>query len=116
MDPGHRPHPTRTRHRYPGGEQLETRLVSLRDALRAARQGDFSIRLPTDGAEGTMGEVVYAFNALIEENAALVRELDRTYAGVVIEGRTGERAALPGAPGAWALAISTINGLVEKMA
>ena len=45
-------------------EHRDERLRALRDALRAAKLGDFSVRLPTDGAaEGVMGEVALAFNA-----------------------------------------------------
>src|SRR5438132_13178809 len=51
--------------------EREDRLRSLRDALRAARQGDLSVRLPAgDGQDGVLEEVVLAFNALVETNAA----------------------------------------------
>jgi hypothetical protein len=55
--PPYAPSPKRTRGRN-SFEHLEERLHALRDALRAAKQGDFSVRLPTDGAaDGVMGEV-----------------------------------------------------------
>src|SRR5262249_35719092 len=92
------------------------RLQALRDALRAAKQGDLSVRLPTDGAdEGVMGEVALAFNAFIEQNDALVSELRRVDRSVGFEGKTTERASL-GAGGAWAAAVDSVNSLVEKMA
>src|SRR5436190_172596 len=97
-------------------EHFEERLHALRDALRAAKQGDFSVRLPTDGAaEGVMGEVALAFNVLIEENDALVHELRRVNRSVGFEGKTTERASLD-AGGSWAVAVDSVNSLVEKMA
>src|SRR4051812_41359238 len=84
------PHPSRERsqRRAAYAEWLEERLRSLRDALRAARQGDFSVRLPTNGTgDGVLGEVALAFNALVEENEALVEELDRVSRVVGMEGQ-----------------------------
>jgi HAMP domain-containing protein/signal transduction histidine kinase/CheY-like chemotaxis protein len=110
---GHR----RARRRDSHGDHLEERLRSMRDALRAARQGDFSVRLPIDGAdEGVMGEVAHTFNLLLEENEALVRELARVDRVVGDEGRTSERATLDLATGSWAIAVASINSLIEKMA
>ena len=113
--PPYAPSPKRLRRRD-SVEHLEERLHALRDALRAAKQGDFSVRLSTDGAaEGVMGEVALAFNALIEENDALVNELRRVDRTVGFEGQTTERASL-GAGGSWAVAVDSVNSLVEKMA
>src|SRR4051812_19079433 len=97
-------------------EHVDERLHALRDALRAARHGDFSVRLPTDGAAaGAMDEVALAFNAFIEENDALVSEFRRVNRTVGFEGKTTERAFLA-AGGSWAVAVDSINSLIEKMA
>ena len=107
--PPYAPSPKRMRRRD-SFEHLEERLHALRDALRAAKQGDFSVRLPTDGAaEGVMGEVALAFNALVEENDVLVRELRRVERSVGFEGKTTERASLDRrwVVGAWPLTRST---------
>ena len=82
---------------------VEDRLRSLRDALRAARQGDFSVRLPTNGGEDGVLASDLAFNLLVEENDALVRELDR----VARVGRRQGQITSPHvgpATGAWACA------------
>jgi PAS domain S-box-containing protein len=47
-------------------------------ALRAARDGDFSIRLP-DGRAGVEGEIAGAFNDLVAQQAELRRESDERY-------------------------------------
>src|SRR5688572_2586717 len=79
--------------RHDGRSQhLDEPLRSLGDALRAVTQGDFTVRLPTDG-DGLLGEISLAFNALVERNDGLVRELDRLDRAVGIEGKTAERAS-----------------------
>jgi hypothetical protein len=109
------PSPKRIR-RADSFDQRNEHLLALRDALRAARQGDFSVRLPTNGdAEGLMGEVALAFNAFMEQNDAMVNELRRLDRSVGFEGNTTDRAALA-AGGAWAVAVDSVNSIVEKMA
>jgi signal transduction histidine kinase/CheY-like chemotaxis protein/methyl-accepting chemotaxis protein len=99
------------------GEHLEERLRSLRDALRAARQGDFTVRLPTDAAENAMmEEVSFAFNALVEENDRMIQELDRVARTVVVEGDITVRATLGPVSGSWASAVESVNTLVETVA
>ncbi len=98
-------------------EYLEERMRSLRDALRAVHQGDFSVRLPADGGtEGVFGEVALAFNALVARNAVLVHELGRVARGVAVEGRITERASLEAASGGWVSAVDSVNALVESIA
>ena len=62
-----------------------------------------------------MGEVALAFNALVEENDALVREIKRVERSVGFEGTTTDRASLA-AGGSWTVAVDSINSLIEKMA
>jgi len=105
-----------------GGDHARTdeRLRSLRDALRAVRQGDLSVRLPTttDGGDhdDLLAEVAIAFNAAAEQNEALVRELDRVAKSVGLEGRLSGRASLGPATGAWAAAVGSVNSLIESVA
>jgi len=96
-------------------DHRDERLLALRDALRAGKQGDFSIRLPTDGDPGVIGEIALAFNAFIEQNDALVSELRRVERSVGLEGNTTGRASLAGG-GSWAVAAESVNSLIEKMA
>ena len=89
---------------------------TLRDVLRAARQGDLSVRLPTNGDGSVFGEVALAFNALIAQNEALVAELDRVSRRAGAEGQITDRASLGPVAGAWSAAIGSLNSLVESMA
>src|SRR5262249_44583320 len=57
-----------------------------------------------------------AFNSLVEENQALVAELERVGRAVGREGKTAERASMRAAGGGWALAAQSVNSLIERMA
>ncbi len=95
----------------------EDHLRSLRDALRAAGQGDFSVRLPTNGgAHGMFPEVALAFNVLMKRNKVMSRELQRMARVAGLDGRTSERASLGIVGGAWATNVESINTLVESLA
>jgi HAMP domain-containing protein/signal transduction histidine kinase/CheY-like chemotaxis protein len=98
-------------------EHLDARLVSLRDALRAVRQGDLSVRLPTeDGSGEILGEIAQAFNALVAQHETFVVELERVGHVVADKGATSERMAAALATGAWGRAIDTVNNLIDHMA
>ncbi|APR77314.1 Putative SigmaB asociated two-component system sensor protein [Minicystis rosea] len=102
---------------HEGARAGEERLRSLRDAMRVARQGDFTVRLPVErGEQDITGELAIAFNALVEQNDALVRELDRVSRSVGREGRLAERASLGPATGSWGVAIDAVNELIAAMA
>src|SRR5262245_9481897 len=81
-------------------------------ALRAVRKGDFSVRLPAEenGSEGSVAEV---FNEIVELLENTTDEFERIGDVVGKQGRIGQRASLPGATGAWARWIDSINTLVS---
>jgi signal transduction histidine kinase/HAMP domain-containing protein/ActR/RegA family two-component response regulator len=110
-------HEPKKHRRRDGHDRTDERLHALRDALRAARQGDFTVRLPVDTSDdGVMTEVMLAFNGLAEENDLFVRELARVTRTVGTLGMTSDRAALDAAPGAWAHGVASVNALIERMA
>jgi len=92
------------------GEQVG----ALVDALEAARDGNFSVRLSARG-DGAMGEVAAAFNALVERNARMSRELLRVSKVIGREGRITERAASPGNAGAWDEQVTAVNSLIDDL-
>ena len=93
-------------------EGLEAGLRSIRDALRAARRGDFFVRLPIDGG-GLVSETALAFNALAEQSESFADELDRVAQTVGVRGELRDRVSL-GSPGAcWAAAAASVNLLLE---
>jgi signal transduction histidine kinase/HAMP domain-containing protein/ActR/RegA family two-component response regulator len=92
-------------------------LRSLRDALRALRQGDSAVRLPA-GIQpgGILGELSLAFNDVAQQHAALVQELDRVARTAGLGGELGVRASLGPAQGSWASAVASVNVLLDATA
>ena len=86
----------------------------LLKALRAFRQGDFTVRMPQDLA-GVDGEIAQAFNALVELEQAKAKEIARVADQVGREGRIGEPMAVEGAAGGWAEVIHHINEMVRNL-
>ena len=65
-------------------------------ALRAMRDGDFSVRLPSDWT-GLTGKIADTFNEIVFSNQRVAEELDRIGQVVGKEGKTRQRAAWGGA-------------------
>ncbi len=114
--------PAEARHRRRGGrhesyaDDIDERLRSLRDALRAAAEGNFSVRLPTNGdGDAIFGEVAAAFNVLLERNEERMRELARISRVVGEEGELRERSSPGTMSGAWGTATESLNTLIESM-
>jgi HAMP domain-containing protein/signal transduction histidine kinase/ActR/RegA family two-component response regulator len=87
----------------------------LRDALRAARQGDFTVRLPVDDSDGLLAEIAHDFNGLVGENEAFVDELGRTYSRVGLDGDTSAHPWHATSAGSWGVARQLVRSLIEKM-
>ena len=100
--------------RQSGADGLnQSQLDRLVEALDAAADGDFSVRLRADGA---MADVAAAFNALVERNQHVTKELVRVSKVVGREGRINERAGVAGAPGSWAEKVGAVNELIDNLA
>ncbi len=98
-----------------GGRALpEGDLTELLGALRAARDGDFSVRLQPDG-DGIRTEIATALNDLLERNDQMSGELVRVAKIIGGEGRMTERASLPDADGAWAASVDSLNSLIDDL-
>src|SRR4051812_34119503 len=72
----------------------------LLQVLLKVRQGDFSARLPTD-LVGVPGKIADTLNDVVYLNELLLSEVRRLRREVGREGRTHQRASLPGADGGW---------------
>src|SRR5262245_4632654 len=107
-------------------------LGRLLAALRAARQGDFSVRLdfaPEDaqGANGKNGNghatvdpavmraIAAEFNSMVALNEALASEMVRVERVVGREGRMTERAGLREMNGGGAASVGSINALIGDL-
>ncbi len=92
----------------------EEELDALLAALRAARQGDFSTRLPVRRSS-PLADVAAEFNELAARNQAMSKELVRVGRIIGRDGRMTERAALAGASGDWATSVDSVNALIDDL-
>ena len=80
----------------------------------AFRNGDFTVRLPGDW-EGTDGRIAEAFNQSIAQEDRITKEIARLSVTVGKEGRLKQRMSLPGATGAWATKVESLNTLIDDL-
>jgi len=103
----------RSRNRsHTNGNELQT--GQLLTALMAFKRGDFSARLPENWT-GVPGKIADTFNAVIETNERMTRELERIVHVVGKEGRIAQRASLNNVSGSWAGGIGCVNVLIEDL-
>src|SRR5947207_4930509 len=86
----------------------------LLTALMAFKRGDFSARLPEDWT-GVPGKIADTFNAVIEANERMTRELERIGRVVGKEGRIAQRASIGEVTNSWSDAIGSINNLIGDL-
>src|SRR4051812_13303252 len=111
-----------TRRRRAGGRPsangtVEVRkedLQALLDALRSARDGETSARLPGQKT-GIMGDIAKTFNQLAERREGLTAELARVSKVIGREGRMTERAHLKGAKGTWTQSVDAVNSMIDDL-
>jgi hypothetical protein len=103
----------RQRNRAPSnGADFDT--GQLLSALMAFKRGDFSARLPEDWT-GVPGKIADTFNAVIEANQRMTRELERIGRVVGKEGRIAQRASIGEVTNSWSDAIGSINNLIGDL-
>ncbi len=83
-------------------------------ALMAFSQGDFQTRLPATWT-GTDGRIAEAFNQCISNAQRITQEAARLSTTVGKEGRLTQRIATPGAVGAWAAQVDSLNTLIDDL-
>jgi HAMP domain-containing protein/signal transduction histidine kinase/DNA-binding response OmpR family regulator len=88
--------------------------VPLLQALQAASDGDFSVRLPIESPD-IEGRIATAFNQIVASNAAMAAELRRVGQVVGKEGRTRQRATFESSRGAWGEMERSVNYLIEDL-
>ncbi len=89
-------------------------LHDLLAALTAAKAGE-SARLSTR-TPGLAGEVVRAYNELVDQNTRMSKELARVARVVGQEGRMTERVQLGPVSGTWSTAVDAVNSLIDDLA
>ncbi len=89
-------------------------LRKLLRALQAVRDGDFSVRLPSDQT-GLAGKVADTFNEIISSNQRLAHELERAGQIVGKDGKTRHRMASERRSGAWGAMEDSVNTLIDDL-
>ena len=88
---------------------------ALLKALRAYRNGNFSVRLP-ENQVGIAGEIARAFNESVELNQVMLKEFERVSKAVGREGKLSQRVSVSAAKGGWANTVVAYNSTIEGMA
>ncbi|GAM20986.1 hypothetical protein SAMD00019534_041610 [Acytostelium subglobosum LB1] len=90
-------------------------LFELKHALKTFRDGDFSIRLTSNGCSGIGKEIIEMFNDTVTLCDLMSKEFTRVGNQVGKEGNTMDRAVLPDAKGSWKFCIDLVNTLIGDM-
>src|SRR5258707_5454662 len=98
--------------RLTGNGSMETRSRWMLATMVAFRDGNFSVRLPSDW-EGIDGQIAAAFNQALSHEDQLSREVERLSRIVGREGRLTQRMSVPGAIGGWAAKADCFNTLLD---
>src|SRR3954462_8423006 len=96
------------------GLQMMLDRGELLKALRQLKRGDFTVRMPLN-LTGIDGEIAEAFKDVVELEEAKAAEIARVADLVGKEGQFGHRIKLPGASGAWADVIDSVNTLIGEV-
>jgi methyl-accepting chemotaxis protein len=97
-----------------GQEMTHEELEQLLHALEAARDGNFTLRLPA-GGRGIAADLRRAFNELADRRESFSKEITRVGRVIGREGRLTERAHAPADSGHWVDTTKAINALIEDL-
>jgi HAMP domain-containing protein/signal transduction histidine kinase/DNA-binding response OmpR family regulator len=111
---GNGAHPRSKLARVRTEDSADARSRTILAAMVAFRDGDFAVRLPTDWV-GTDARTAEAFNQTIAQKQRTGDEVTRLSTTVGKEGRLRQRISLPGAIGAWAAEVDSINTLIDDL-
>ncbi len=93
----------------------EARSKRILASMIAFRDGNFSVRLPSEW-EGVDGQIAAAFNQAVSYEDRIWREASRLSRAIGREGRLKERMAVPGATGGWATKVDYFNTILDDLA
>src|SRR5438445_4560939 len=98
--------------KHPTNGDLDPRQLLV--ALRAVKRGDFTVRLSLEQT-GIAGEIVTAFNDVVELMEVSTNELERISRVVGKEGKITQRASLSDASGGWSARVDFVNSLIGDL-
>jgi signal transduction histidine kinase/DNA-binding response OmpR family regulator/HAMP domain-containing protein len=97
-----------------GDAPAETRSSQMLATMLAFRDGNFSVRLPTEW-DGIDGQIAAAFNQAVSHEDRLSREVARLTRTVGRAGQLKQRMSVPGAIGGWAAKVDCFNTLMDDL-
>ncbi len=98
----------------PNGKGGDNHVAEMLFALRAMREGDFSVRLPGDWPE-LWGRVADTFNDIVATNQRMAQQFDQVGQVVGREGMTKQRVRIGSAAGSWGEMETSINSLIDDL-
>eukprot|EP01132_Coremiostelium_polycephalum_P011097 gene11097-13573_t len=90
-------------------------LIKLYESLKSFRDGNFSVRIPTNGCNGIGKSIIQVFNEVSEISDNMSNEFIRVGTQIGKEGNTMDRVLLPGANGIWKICVDLVNTLIGDM-
>lgn len=87
-------------------------LKALLEAMRAARAGDFSVRLDETN---DLGELALEFNQWVSHNQEFARGISNLSQQVRVDGKVSERLNLGETTGTWAASVESLNHLIHSL-
>jgi HAMP domain-containing protein/signal transduction histidine kinase/CheY-like chemotaxis protein len=100
--------------RQTGNGTAEARSRHILATMLAFRDGNFSVRLPSNW-DGIDGQIAAAFNQAVSHEARLSHEAERLSRSVGRQGRLTQRMSVPGAIGGWAAKVDCFNSLLDDL-
>jgi HAMP domain-containing protein/signal transduction histidine kinase/DNA-binding response OmpR family regulator len=97
-----------------GKGTAEARSRHILATMIAFRDGNFSVRLPSDW-DGIDGQIAAAFNQVVSHEDRLSHEAERLSRSIGREGRLTQRMSVPGATGGWAAKVDCFNSLLDDL-
>ncbi|MFN6497841.1 MAG: methyl-accepting chemotaxis protein [Nostoc sp. DedQUE01] len=85
----------------------KVQLQALLVGLQAAKNGDFSVRLPVENNE--LSEIASVFNELVSFNQNFASEVTRMASEIGVQGKLGSQAVVKAATGSWKELLDNLN-------
>ncbi len=91
----------------------DVQLQPLLEALKAARNGDFTVRLPVE--KNGLGEIASVFNEWVSLNQNVANEVVHLASEIGKEGKLGSQAVVKGAKGSWKEILDNLNRMSSNL-
>ncbi|MGJ5672518.1 MAG: methyl-accepting chemotaxis protein [Nostochopsis sp.] len=85
----------------------DVQLQPLLTAMKAAINGDFSVRLPVEN--NGLGEITSVFNEWVSLNQSFAKEVARMTSEIGVEGKLGSQVVVKGAKSSWQELLDNLN-------